>query len=337
VLVLDGGFGEGGGQILRSALALSVVTGQPFRIERIRANRSRPGLLRQHLAAVHAAAEVSDATLSGDTLGSQTLEFRPRTIRHGRFRFDVGSAGSATLVLQTVLLPLWKASGPSELELRGGTDNPFAPPFDFLATTYLPVLQSMGAHATVTLERHGFYPRGNGAFTAKVEPVHSWRELDLRQRGKVLAVMARAVVADLPPTIAQRELRVLREELSLPDEALITEVLPPGQGPGNIVLVHVECEAITEVFASFGARGVRAEDVARDACAQVRSYLQADVAVGPHLADQLLLPLAFAKGRFSTLPLTSHAQTNRHVIEKFVDVQVRVAARGASAVEVEVR
>ncbi len=337
MLLLDGSVGEGGGQILRSALALSVVTGRPFRLERIRAGRNRPGLLRQHLTAVRAAAEISDATLAGDTLGSQTLEFRPRTIRHGRFRFDVGSAGSATLVLQTVLLPLWFAKEPSELELVGGTDNPGAPPFDFIATTYLPVLQSMGAHATVSLMRHGFYPRGNGEFRAWVDPVQSWTELDLRERGAVRAIVARAIVADLPPSIAHRELRVVQEGLGLSDEALMTEVLPPGQGPGNVLFVTVEADRITELFASFGQRGIPAEEVARDACAQVRRYLDAAVPVGAHLADQLLLPLAFAKGRFRTLPLSRHAETNRHIVETFVDCTVRIEPCGRDAVEVEFR
>lgn len=337
MVVLDGSMGEGGGQILRSALALSVVTGQPFTMHRIRAGRSRPGLLRQHLTAVHAAAAISDATVSGDTLGSQTLEFRPRCIRHGSFRFDVGSAGSATLVLQTILLPLWHAKEKSHVELTGGTDNPAAPPFDFIATTYLPVLQTMGAHAAATLHRHGFYPRGNGHFSVDVDPVERWRPLDLLERGKLLSVLARAIVADLPPQIAHRELRIVRLELGWPEEALITEVLPPGQGPGNVLLLTLESERVTETFAGFGQRGVRAEDVARDVCSEVRRYLAANVPVGPHLADQLLLPLALSKGQFRTVSLSSHAETNRQVIRQFVDCQMIVERRAGDDVCVEVR
>lgn len=337
MIVLDGSMGEGGGQILRSALSLSIVTGQPFTMQRIRAGRSRSGLLRQHLTAVHAAATISDATVSGDRLGSSTLEFHPRSIRHGTFRFDVGSAGSATLVLQTILLPLWHAQGKSHVELSGGTDNPAAPPFDFIATTYLPVLQSMGAHASATLHRHGFYPRGNGHFSVEIDPAERWQPLDLLERGPLLSVLARAVVADLPPQIAHRELRVVRSELAWPEEVLITEVLPPGQGPGNVLFVTVESERITETFAAFGERGVRAEDVARGACLQVRRYLDAGVPVGPYLADQLLLPLGVAKGQFRTLALTAHAETNLHVIQRFVDCQVAVERQGPDDVRVEVR
>lgn len=334
MVVVDGSVGEGGGQILRTALTLSVVTGQPFRMYNIRARRSRPGLLRQHLTAVHAARTISSAEVDGDVIGSQELVFRPQKVRGGTYHFDVGSAGSATLVLQTVLLPLLLAPEPSHVECEGGTHNPAAPPYDFLAGVYLPVLRQMGAKVTAILHRYGFYPRGGGHVTVDIEPLERWQPLSLTERGVLQAVWARAVVADLPPQIARRELQVVREALGWREQDLVTEVLPPGQGPGNVLLLGMESEHIVEMVVGFGQRGVRAEEVARDACAGARRYLAANVPVGVHLADQLLLPLALAKGRFRTLTPSSHTETNRFVIEQFLHCRIRFDSEGVDEVTV---
>ncbi|MCX8072792.1 MAG: RNA 3'-terminal phosphate cyclase [Candidatus Binatia bacterium] len=336
MVVLDGALGEGGGQILRTALTLSVLTGRHFRMFNIRARRSRPGLLRQHLAAVRAAAAISGAETDGDVLGSQELVFRPQRIRGGSFEFDVGSAGSATLVLQTVMIPLLCASEPSHVVCKGGTHNPAAPPYDFVASVYLPVLRRMGANVTATLQRYGFYPRGGGRFTVEIEPLQRWLPLELTERGALQAVLARALVADLPPHIAHRELQVVREMLGWRQQELVTEVLPPGQGPGNVLLLSMEGEHLVEMAVGFGQKGVRAEEVAREACAAAHRYLSAGVPVGVHLADQLLLPLALAKGRFRTLAPSSHTETNRLVIEQFLDCSIRFEQRGTDDVLVSV-
>jgi RNA 3'-terminal phosphate cyclase (ATP) len=204
MITIDGSTGEGGGQVLRTSLGLSLVTGRPFRIENIRAGRQKPGLMRQHLTAVRAAAQISNATLSGDEIGSRELHFEPGAVKHGSYEFAVGTAGSATLVLQTVLPGLIVAQGPSQLTLKGGTHNPWSPPFDFLAKVFLPLLARMGANVTVKLVRPGFYPAGGGEFTVDIQPATDGRlrPLELMERGEIIGRHARAIVARLPDQIA---------------------------------------------------------------------------------------------------------------------------------------
>ena len=202
-LRIDGSLGEGGGQILRSSLALSLVTTKPFVIERIRASRKRPGLMRQHLSAVTAAAEISQAHVEGDEPGSMRLSFRPGTINSGDYVFDVGSAGSATLVLQTILPALLLAEGESNLTLRGGTHNPWAPPFDFLAQSYLPLVNRLGPTVEARLIRPGFYPLGGGEFTVHIQPVRQLGRLELTERGELRAHRVRVLLANLPRHIAE--------------------------------------------------------------------------------------------------------------------------------------
>ena len=193
MLTIDGSLGEGGGQILRSSLALSLVTGKPFVIENIRANRKKPGLMRQHLSAVRAAAEVSQARVEGAELGSTRLTFCPGTVRAGDYAFDVGSAGSATLVLQTVLPALLLAEGESNLTLRGGTHNPMAPPFDFLAKSYLPLVNRLGPTVEARLVRPGFYPVGRGEFSVRIQPARQLGRLELTDRGEIRAHRVRVL------------------------------------------------------------------------------------------------------------------------------------------------
>lgn len=325
MLTIDGSYGEGGGQILRTSLALSLVTGKPFRIEKIRAGRKSPGLLRQHLTAVNAAVEVSSVDVMGATIGSRELTFIPAGITPGNFHFAVGTAGSATLVLQTVLPALLIASAPSQLTLEGGTHNPFAPPFDFLAKSFLPFINRLGPQVTVELERPGFYPAGGGKFSVKINPASSLKRVDLIERGKIKARRGRAIVANLPRHIAEREIDVIRRKMSWNTEWLETQVIDDSRGPGNIVLIEVEYENVTEVFTGFGERGVRAEAVAQKAVQGARRYLSSEVAAGEYLADQLLIPMAMAGGgKFTTLPLSRHATTNIDMIQKFLDVEITV-------------
>ncbi|MGZ5545237.1 MAG: RNA 3'-terminal phosphate cyclase [Limisphaerales bacterium] len=328
---IDGSFGEGGGQILRTSLALSIVTGQAFLIRNIRAARRKPGLRRQHLAAVNAAAEIAKAKVEGASLGSRELTFKPESIAAGEYQFAVGTSGSATLVLQTILPALIVEEKSSTLILEGGTHNPHAPPFDFLQNTFLPILNRMGPTITATLERRGFYPAGNGRFTVLIKPASHLSPIQLLERGKIQRCRATAIVAGLPEHVAQRELNVVRERLGWPDESLHLEALP--DGPGNVLMLEVQCERITETFTGFGERGVPAERVAERAVTAAKTYLDANVPVGKLLADQLILPFAIAASRstreifrssFKTLPLSSHAMTNIEVVKKFLDVDVRV-------------
>jgi RNA 3'-terminal phosphate cyclase (ATP) len=339
VLVIDGSQGEGGGQILRTALALSLVTGTPFRVERVRAGRAKPGLLRQHLTAVTAAVEIGGAQADGVALGARELTFRPGRVRPGAYRFAVGTAGSAGLVLQTVLPPLLTAAGPSTLVLEGGTHNPHAPPFDFLALAFLPLLGRMGARVRATLDRPGFYPAGGGQLTVEITPAPALQPLTLLERGETRRRRARAVVANLPADIARRELRVVRDRLGWsPDEleAVTLGARDGARGPGNVVLLELESEHVTEVFTGFGELGVRAEAVAEHAVQEARQYLAARVPVGPYLADQLLVPLALAgSGAFRTVPLTRHGTTNLAVIRQFTGAEFTVA-RAESGLSVTV-
>jgi len=336
MLTIDGSSGEGGGQILRTALSLSLVTGQPFQMFRIRAGRSKPGLQSQHLAAVHAAAAVGQAETNAPAIGSQELVFRPLQVAAGEYDFSIGTAGSATLVLQTVLPALMTANAPSSLILHGGTHNPLAPPFEFIAKTFLPLIHRMGPTVKAKLDRHGFYPTGGGKMRVHVEPAPKLQRLDLLEFGSVLRCRAAALVSNLPRHVAERELKVLKRELRLDVSDLrIDEV--KSHGPGNVALVEAESAQLVEVFTGFGQFGVRAEAVAHGLAKEAKRYLDAGVPVGEHLADQLLLPLALAGGgSFITSPLSSHALSNIDVLKLFLPVEIRTVPESDAAVRVEV-
>lgn len=337
MIIIDGSFGEGGGQILRTALALSLVTKKPFRIENIRANRRRPGLLRQHLTAVNAAVAVGQAEVKGNFIGSLKVFFGPKTIASGVYHFDVGSAGSCTLVLQTILPALLLAEGNSEITLVGGTHNPMAPTFDFLQQTFFPLLHRMGATVTATLERPGFYPAGGGKFAVAIEPAEQLARLELLERGDLVKQIAIALISKLPKHIGERELRVVREALHWDQYRLRVEEVADPAGPGNVLTAIIECAQITEIFIGFGERGVSAEQVARRVVAEVQEYLAADVPVGRHLADQLILPLALAGGgKFRTLSPSPHTTTNMEVVKQFLDVEIAVNQINAAVWEITV-
>jgi len=332
---IDGSQGEGGGQILRSALTLSLVTGRPFRLHRIRARRVKPGLLRQHLTAVRAATTIGAAEVTGDELGSTELVFTPGSVSHGEYTFAVGSAGSVTLVLQTVLWPLLLAPGRSRLTFEGGTHNPMAPPFEFIAEVFLPLLRRMGAKVDATLVRHGFYPAGGGSFHVDIEGGHPLGPLEIFTRGAVVRRKARALLAHLPKSIGDREIRVVRNELGLErEEVRVVDV--DSAGPGNALMVWIEAENCTELFCAFGERRVSAEQVAARLVAEVRAHLEADAPVGPHLADQLLIPLALVgRGGYQSYALTGHTLTNMEILSRFLPVKFTVTDEGGGRSRVE--
>ena len=313
---IDGAMGEGGGQILRSALALSICTGKSFQINRIRAGRKKPGLARQHLTAVRAARDISGAQIAGDEIGSTTLSFKPGDIYSGNYHFAIGTAGSTTLVLQTVLYPLLLAAGESRITLTGGTHNIHAPPFDFLAQAFLPILNSMGPQVKLNLERYGFFPRGGGQLTVHIRPTPKLKSINLMERGTIQAYQARALITSIPEHVAQRELDRVGKKMKWSKDCLHHCPLPANQGPGNVLLLEVKSKQITEIFTGFAQRGIRAESVADGVIKKAKDYIKADVAVGEYLADQLLLPLALAgEGEFSTLTPSVHTLTNIEVIK----------------------
>lgn len=338
MIEVDGSVGEGGGQVLRTALGLSMVTGRPFHIVKIRGNRAKPGLMRQHLTGVAAAAAICSAEVDGAAVGSRELTFTPGAVRAGEYAFAVGTAGSVSLVLQAILPALVVADGPSRVTIDGGTHAAHAPPVEFVRDALLPVVARTGAEVNVRLERHGFYPAGGGRIVVDVRPAARLVPVVLDEAGDGGRRTATAVVAALPGLIGRRELDRVAAGLGWAGDQLQLRQVPEDQGPGNVLLLSVSSTHVTEVFTGFGARGTSAEAVADAAVAEVRRYLAVDAPVGPYLADQLLVFLAMAGGgSFVTGPLTPHATTNMGVIGRFLPVRFDAEPAGGERVRVVAR
>jgi RNA 3'-terminal phosphate cyclase (ATP) len=326
MLILDGSQGEGGGQILRTALSLSMCTGLPFRIEKIRAKRKTPGLMRQHLTAVNAAATICGAEVIGAHVGSETVEFSPGKIVPGEYQVSVGTAGSATLVFQTLLPALMLQSKASKLTLRGGTHNPMAPPFHFLERAFLPVLKEMGVDVDLQLKRHGFYPAGGGEFTASILPTQKLNSINLLERGKSTSCYAESIIAGVPSHVARRELELVGQQMSIQEDQCFIRGLSSEQGPGNALLITLGHEHVTEVVCAFGEKGTSAEAVAKQAVAAARRYSASAGVVGEYLADQLLLPIALGgQGKMKVTTLSRHTLTNAEVIQKFLPIEIQTS------------
>ena len=338
LIELDGSTGEGGGQILRTGLALSMCTGRPMAIQRIRAKRPKPGLMRQHLTCVQAAVAVCGAKVEGVELGSQTLVFEPGPVRAGDYAFNVGTAGSCTLVLQTVLPALMLCAEPSRVSLSGGTHNPMAPPFHFLERSFAPLLRRLGVGLDLELRRLGFYPAGGGEVSAVVNPATAGLQpFDLIDRGPVQGAYAECFAPALPSSVAVRELAALARALGWSGEQLRTPAVRQNEGPGNALLATIAYAHVSEVVTVFGEKGVSAEQVAGALVKEVRAYQASEGALGQHLADQWMLPLALAvverggAASFTCTELTEHATTNIGVIERFLPVRFDVVPGDASS------
>ena len=337
MLTIDGSFGEGGGQILRTSLSLSAITGTPVQLERIRARRPKPGLMRQHLACAEAVAAICGGSLDGAALQSQTLVLKPGPIRGGEYRFAIGSAGSALLLAQTILPVLLFADAPSTVVLEGGTHADKAPVFEFFERVFLPCLRQMGAEAKATLERVGFYPVGGGRITLSVKPARAWRPFTLHERGELQEARVTAIGSGLEAGILHDELRLFQAGLA--DRMLFhsdaREVDSPG--PGNALFAELRYEHIHELFSACGTYGRSRDVVAREAARHLRRYLERGWVVGPFLADQLLLPLALgAGGSFLTCTPTPHTETNREVIRRFLGATIEFRATDSHLTQVEV-
>lgn len=332
-LQLDGS--TGGGQMLRTALSLALITGTPFRMIHIRGKRSRPGLMRQHLTCVKAACEISGGTADGAEIGSTELVFRAGKVRAGSYQFAIGTAGSTSLLFQTLLPALWHADGPSELRLSGGTHNPLAPPFEFLDRVFLPTLRKVGVAASLSLESAGFAPAGGGVITARIEPTAKLAPLEITTRPEATATSIRVLTRHLPLSIAGRMLDAAVAHFPTKDAAV--ETREPGPGAGICCLVEARFGDRVELTSSFGAQGVPADKVGHHAAKQMTDFIGCGAPVGRHLADQLLLPMALAgSGRIVTMAPDSHVPTNIAVIEKFLPVTFRVhdGGHGTKAIEV---
>ncbi len=339
MLTLDGSYGEGGGQVLRTALTLSAITGQPVHIEHIRAGRKKPGLRPQHLTAVRAAAAVCGACLERDELGSQTLAFTPGGPPHpGEYTFDVaeaaqgGSAGSVGLVLQTVLLPLALGEGQSHLTIRGGTHVPWAPPVSYLTDVFLPTLARMGIQAQIELTRWGFYPAGGGEIRVQIQGKATLNPIQLTQRGELRRVWGTAAVMNLPAHIPQRMAN--RAHNVLAEAGIGAQVEPRrlrGAGPGAGIFLFAEYgsadENVAAGFTAYGRKGLPAERVAEAACESLLAHHHSGEPTELHLADQLALPMALAQGKsqVTTSQISQHLLTNAWVVGQFLpqDFEIR--------------
>jgi RNA 3'-terminal phosphate cyclase (ATP) len=332
LLTIDGALGEGGGQVLRTSLGLALALGRPVRVTNVRAGRAKPGLLRQHLAAVRAACAVSGGECAGAELGSREVRFEPGKVRAGSYTFSIGSAGSTTLVLETILPALMLADGPSTLVLEGGTHNPLAPPFGFLARSFAPVLAQCGPRLELALECPGFHPAGGGRLTARIEPVSDPQALTLLERGSPIARRCEIGLAHLSPEIAEREWAVVQKGLALADADRVSSDWSASAGPGNFVALELEFAHVTEVVTAFGERRLSAERVARSAVDAAQRYLAAEAPVGEHLADQLMVPLALlAGGTYRTLEPTLHTRTNAEVVNRFLRDAVKLESTSNAA------
>ncbi len=324
MITIDGSLGEGGGQVLRTSLALSAITGEPVALHNIRAGRRKPGLLRQHLAATRALAQICGANIAGAELSSDQLRFEPGPIASGAWEFAVGSAGSANLVAQTLLPALAMADGPSLITIKGGTHNGFSPTTDFLRTTFAPALARFGPSVGVNLKRHGFYPAGGGEMTLEVTPA-PWRPATLGERGTVAQLRVRALSSQLSGKIGSSMVGRVGSTLELPREHWqVQRVSSPG--PGIALQLEADTDLGTMLWTTFGDRRKRSEQVADELLAQHATWAASEAFVDEHLADQLLLPMALAGGSsiLTTAP-SLHTRTNIEVIERFLPVRFEIS------------
>jgi RNA 3'-terminal phosphate cyclase (ATP) len=330
-LLIDGSYGEGGGQILRTSLALSCVLGTPVEIVNIRKARRKPGLQPQHLTAVKAAAAVSRAHVEGAELSSTALRFSPGQVIGGDYFFDVaekrGSAGSVSLVLQTVLLPLCFAKRPSTITVVGGTHVPWSPTFHYFKYVFISLLSRAGVKVDASLEKWGWYPAGGGKVQVSISPPAALMPIMLTERGKLVRVRCISAASNLPRDIAVRQrsrtVTVLAQK-GIESDAEIAD--SPSPGKGTLVFLLAEYERVTAGFDALGAIGKRAEEVADEAASALFEYLDRNAALDPHLADQIIPYLALARGtsEFTTSRITRHLQTNIWAVKQFMDVEIKV-------------
>lgn len=338
MIIIDGSEGEGGGQVVRNACALSMVTGESFRISNIRGRRSKPGLMRQHVTAIEAACAISNSDCTGIFVGSSEIVFKPGKVKPGNYHFAVGTAGSTGLVLQTVLMPLVMADGASRLVLEGGTHNPSAPPFDFIERSFLPIINAMGTKIEVRLHRHGFYPRGGGHVEVDIAP-GPLKYMNSLDRGEPLGVSGQAVFASLPFDIAQRMITRVRKAFpDWPEEVLSIRELPADEGPGVILLLEARYASVTEIVSGFGQLGLSGDLIAKTSAARLRGYIESSAFAGPYLADQLVLPFVLAgSGTFTTVKPSQHLLTAIDLAKRFTGRRIDITreANGNHVVSVK--
>jgi RNA 3'-terminal phosphate cyclase (ATP) len=325
LIEIDGSYGEGGGQIIRTSASLSAMTGKPVEIRNVRAGRSKPGLQRQHLTAVRAAAELCGAEVTGADVGASSFRFTPaHPLRAGEYRFDIGTAGATALVAQTVLVPLCHAEGTSRVVITGGTHVPHAPPAEYLATVYVPALRRAGLDLGASYRMSGFFPRGGGRLELETAPAPYTLPLDLTERGKLTSLRAFIVTANLPDHVADRGAAAVEQAMKAVGRKVEIEK-PAHQSPstGAAVVLAAECENGYGAFTGLGERGKPIEKVAEEPCRDFMRWWKSGAAVDEHLADQLVLPLCFAhaESRWTTPEVTEHLRTVIWLVRHFLPIE----------------
>jgi RNA 3'-phosphate cyclase len=329
LIQIDGSYGEGGGQILRTALGLSAILRKPFSLFHIRSKRKNPGLQAQHLAAVEALARITEAQTEGVRFGSQRIVFIPQKILPGEYQFEVRTAGSITLLLQAIFLPLCFSNGISSVTLIGGTHVQWSPSFHYFSEVFLPTLEGLGVSAVANIEKWGFFPKGGGRIQLKINPIQELRPISLVDRGSLKKIRGISAISNLPRHVADRQkeqaLRRIQRELQIGGEIAILDNVH-SNGPGSFLFLLAEYQRVLAGFSSIGVRGKPAEKVADEAVDSLKDYLESDGCTDPYLTDQLAPFMALAKRNSSitTVRITDHLLTNLWVIQHFLDVTVSI-------------
>lgn len=285
--------------------------------------------MRQHLTAVNAIAQICDAQVDGASLKSSELVFQPGPVRAGRYDFQIGTAGSTSLVAQTLLPPLMMADEPSTVTLSGGTHNPWCPPFDFLQRAFLPQLAKTGVQVSAELHSHGFYPAGGGRISMGIQPCQQLRGFEVMQQVPKWTPHVIAIVSQIPTSVGERECSTIRRKTNWDERCFEVIDVDQPHGPGNVIMIELSSKEVTELFIDYGKVGLKAERVARSVLRSTRAFMGTQLPVGEYLADQLMMPMGLAaangqSSQFRTGPLSMHSQTHLEILKRFLDVRIDV-------------
>ena len=334
MIEIDGSYGEGGGQIVRTALSLSCLLKKPFRIFNIRKGRKKPGLMPQHLTCVRAAQLISGAEVKGDQTGSIELLFSPCDVKGGYLSFDIGTAGSTSLVLQTLIPALAFSQQKTMLTLKGGTHVPLSPSFHYLNGVFVHFLEQIGIRVQLSIESYGFYPRGGGIVRADIFPAKNIKSLQVMERGDVLRLQGYSAVGNLPLSIADRQknalVRKINEEINDINISPLIELLGvPSVGQGTFVYIESKSEHSISGFTALGARGKKAEVVGEEAAEEFIKYYTTGAALDHHMADQIVLYLSMCneESAFTASAVTNHLLTNLWVIGFFHKIKYSIEGK----------